>query len=67
MSTYTIIAHTEFADYAYEVEAPYVTDALLDVRGKVLAAGFLYGTFTVEFLTDAEAAEYYAACKAEAA
>lgn len=67
MTTYTIIAHTKFADYVYEVEAAYHTDAMVSVRDSVLAAGFLFGTFTVEFLTDAEASEYYAACKAEVA
>jgi hypothetical protein len=67
MNTYTIIAHTKNADYVHEIDAAYHIDAMKAAKDATLAAGFLHGEFTIEFLTNAEAAEYYAACKAEAA
>lgn len=67
MTTYTIIARTKNANFVHEIEAAYHTDAMIEAKNVTLAAGFVYGEFAIEFLTDAEAAEYYAACKAEAA
>ena len=64
MSLFTVIAHTKNADYVYEIEAAYHTDAMNEVKTATLAAGFIYGDFTIEFLTNAEAAEYYAEAKA---